>query len=163
MPELFTRAFCRKDWKRISAESSLRSPRRPNRSRDWIELNCPKFCLSASFSFTFFSKSFSSLRKPVSKYQKDFRLSYVEFVQWYTFVVHCVLNTQSSNSLLLIMYVDTRLTDVCRVHQSRDLFLPQESNWQKINDLFVCLFFYCTQLRKRGFPWKFAFCLVLFD
>ena len=34
MPELLTRASCRKDWKRISAESSLMSPRRPSRSRD---------------------------------------------------------------------------------------------------------------------------------
>ena len=30
---------CRKDWTRISAESSLMSPRRPYRSRDWTELN----------------------------------------------------------------------------------------------------------------------------
>ena len=34
LPELLTMASCRKDWKRISAESSLKSPRRPNRSRD---------------------------------------------------------------------------------------------------------------------------------
>ena len=39
MPELLTRASCRKDWKGISAESSLVSPRRPNRPRDWSELN----------------------------------------------------------------------------------------------------------------------------
>ena len=31
IPELFTTASCRKDWKRISAELSLMSPRRPNR------------------------------------------------------------------------------------------------------------------------------------
>ena len=35
MPELLTIASCRKDWKRISAESSLMSHRRPNRLRDW--------------------------------------------------------------------------------------------------------------------------------
>ena len=34
MPELLTRASSRKDWKRISAESLLMSPRLPNRSRD---------------------------------------------------------------------------------------------------------------------------------
>ena len=34
MPELLARASCRKDWKRISVESSLVSPRRPYRSRD---------------------------------------------------------------------------------------------------------------------------------
>ena len=34
MPELLTRASCRKDWKRITSESSLMSPRRPSRSRD---------------------------------------------------------------------------------------------------------------------------------
>ena len=34
MPGLLTRASCRKDWKRISAESSVMTPRRPNRSRD---------------------------------------------------------------------------------------------------------------------------------
>ena len=39
MPELLTTASCRKDWKRISAESPLVSPRRPNRPRDWTELN----------------------------------------------------------------------------------------------------------------------------
>ena len=39
MPELLTRASCRKDWKRISAESSLKSPRRPSQSRDRSELN----------------------------------------------------------------------------------------------------------------------------
>ena len=34
------RASCRKEnWKRTSVESSLVSPRRPNRSRDWTELN----------------------------------------------------------------------------------------------------------------------------
>ena len=39
MPELLTMAFCRKDWKRISDESSLMFSRRSNRSRDWIEVN----------------------------------------------------------------------------------------------------------------------------
>ena len=39
MSELLTMASCRKDWKRISAESSVMSPRRLNRSRDCIELN----------------------------------------------------------------------------------------------------------------------------
>ena len=38
MPALVTRASCRKDRKRISAESSVVSPQWPNRSRDWIEL-----------------------------------------------------------------------------------------------------------------------------
>ena len=38
MPELLTKTSCRKDWKRISAESSLVSPRRPNRSRDLTQL-----------------------------------------------------------------------------------------------------------------------------
>ena len=32
MPDLLTRAFCRKDWKRISAESSLMSPPPPTPS-----------------------------------------------------------------------------------------------------------------------------------
>ena len=39
MPELLARASCRKDWKMISAELSLVSPRQHNRSRDWTELN----------------------------------------------------------------------------------------------------------------------------
>ena len=34
MPELLIMASCRKDWKKISTESSLMSPRRPKRSRD---------------------------------------------------------------------------------------------------------------------------------
>ena len=34
MPEVLTRASCRKDWKRISAESFLMSPRRSNRFRN---------------------------------------------------------------------------------------------------------------------------------
>ena len=34
IPELLARAARRKDWKLISAESSLKSPRRPSRSRD---------------------------------------------------------------------------------------------------------------------------------
>ena len=42
MPDLLTTASCRKDWNRISAELSLMSPWRPNRSRDWTELNTPK-------------------------------------------------------------------------------------------------------------------------
>ena len=37
--ELLTMAFGREDWNRISAEWSLMSPRRPNRSRDWTELH----------------------------------------------------------------------------------------------------------------------------
>ena len=39
MPKLLTKASCRKEWKRISAESSLMSSRRPDRWRDWTELN----------------------------------------------------------------------------------------------------------------------------
>ena len=39
MPELLTRASCRKDLTSISTESSLMSHRQPNRSRDWTELN----------------------------------------------------------------------------------------------------------------------------
>ena len=39
MPKLLSRASCRKDWKRISAESFLMSLRRPNGSRDRTELN----------------------------------------------------------------------------------------------------------------------------
>ena len=39
MSELLTRVSCRKNWKTIFAESSLMSPRRPNRSWDWAELN----------------------------------------------------------------------------------------------------------------------------
>ena len=41
MQESLTVASCRKDWKRISTESSVMFTRRPNRSRDWTELN---FC-----------------------------------------------------------------------------------------------------------------------
>ena len=48
MPELLTRASCRKDWERISAESTLMSPRWPNLSRDWTpivrESNCVYDC-----------------------------------------------------------------------------------------------------------------------
>ena len=40
MPELLTAASCRKDWKRISAESSLMSPWWSNWSRDWTDLKC---------------------------------------------------------------------------------------------------------------------------
>ena len=39
MPELLTRVSCKKDWKRISGESSLLSHRRPNWYRDGTELN----------------------------------------------------------------------------------------------------------------------------
>ena len=39
MPELLIRASFRKDWKRISFQSSLMSPRWPNQSKDWTELN----------------------------------------------------------------------------------------------------------------------------
>ena len=39
MPKLLTRTSCRKDWKRISAESSIISRWRPDRSRDWTALN----------------------------------------------------------------------------------------------------------------------------
>ena len=38
MPELHTRASCRKDWNRVSAESSLMSSLRTSRSRDCAEL-----------------------------------------------------------------------------------------------------------------------------
>ena len=42
LSELLTGASCRKDWKRICAESSFMSPKWPNRSRDWTEPNCIK-------------------------------------------------------------------------------------------------------------------------
>ena len=45
VPEVLTRASCRKDWKRISAESSLMSPRWPSWSREWSELNWTDFGL----------------------------------------------------------------------------------------------------------------------
>ena len=50
MPEVLTRASCRKDWKRISAESFLMSPRRPNRSREWIELNFHRLLIWSLYS-----------------------------------------------------------------------------------------------------------------
>ena len=50
MPELLTRASCRKDGKRISAESSLMSPHWTNWSRDWTELNWAE---STQFSWHF--------------------------------------------------------------------------------------------------------------
>ena len=46
MPELPTRASCRKDWKRISAESSLLSHRRPNQSTERTELNWTELIFS---------------------------------------------------------------------------------------------------------------------
>ena len=50
MPKILTRASCRNDWKRISAESSLMSPWRPDWSRDWTELNW--LCVLPTFVFT---------------------------------------------------------------------------------------------------------------
>ena len=44
MPELLTRASCRKGWKRIYAESSLISPEQPNLSKDWTELKWREKC-----------------------------------------------------------------------------------------------------------------------
>ena len=38
-PELLTMASCRKDQKRISAESSVISPRQPSQPGDWTELH----------------------------------------------------------------------------------------------------------------------------
>ena len=43
MPELLTRAFCRKDWKRIFAEWSLMSLGWLSWSRDWTELKRKKW------------------------------------------------------------------------------------------------------------------------
>ena len=48
MPELFTMGSSRKDRNRISAESSVVSPRRPSRSKDWTELNWLMTCVSLS-------------------------------------------------------------------------------------------------------------------
>ena len=47
MLELLTMASCRKDWKRISAESSLTSPGDPNRLRNLSELKEQRLSLSA--------------------------------------------------------------------------------------------------------------------
>ena len=44
VPELLTRASCRKYWKRIHAESSLMSFWQPNQSRDWTELFGERVC-----------------------------------------------------------------------------------------------------------------------
>ena len=50
VPDLLTVTSCTKDWKRICAESSFVAPRRPNRSRDWTELNWTvEECQNASF------------------------------------------------------------------------------------------------------------------
>ena len=39
MPELLTRASCRKDWKRIPGDRSLVSPQQHNLPKDWTELS----------------------------------------------------------------------------------------------------------------------------
>ena len=69
MPELFARASCGKDWKRISAKSSFMSPQWPSQSRDWTELNwghCVllKFGLQVTLSYTVFKKC-GTLCKPL--------------------------------------------------------------------------------------------------
>ena len=53
MLKLLTRATCRKLWKRISAESSLMSPKQPNQTRDTTELNL------SEWQFAFISLKFS--------------------------------------------------------------------------------------------------------
>ena len=50
--ELLTSTSFRTDWKKISAESSPMSPRRPNRSRDWTELNWSVFVHSSNLSLS---------------------------------------------------------------------------------------------------------------
>ena len=53
MSELLSKTSCRKDYKRISSESSLLSPRRPNRSRDlndWTHWAVPDKIISAQSS-----------------------------------------------------------------------------------------------------------------
>ena len=49
------------------------------------------------------------------------------------------------------MAQDKWLVCFCILRQSCVLFLPQNSNWQKINDLFVCLFVFVlyVALKKR--------------
>ena len=51
MPELLTMASCRKHWKKLSAESSIMSPRRRIRSRDWTKLNPSLKTVSLIFNF----------------------------------------------------------------------------------------------------------------
>ena len=48
IPEPLTMASCRKDWKVISAESSLMSLQLPNRSRNWTELT-HGFCEQSNY------------------------------------------------------------------------------------------------------------------
>ena len=77
-PELLTRASCRNDWERISAESSIMSIRWPSPSGDWTELNWTRWqclplcvilyiiqdgsvCLSVSYSTSYKMAVFASL------------------------------------------------------------------------------------------------------
>ena len=60
MPELLTRASCRKHWKRIPAESSLVLPRRPDHS----ELKCAArfaYCRNSAFHLPSTSFFFSDV------------------------------------------------------------------------------------------------------
>ena len=61
MPQLLTRASCKKDWKRISDESSLMVLRQPNQSRDWTELYCWRFVFLCVFTFYNLVRSFNAL------------------------------------------------------------------------------------------------------
>ena len=67
MPELLTRASCRKDWKRISAALSLMSPWRPNRSKDWTEQRVNRWCREWKWfwtSYTYLSLQVKNLGNP---------------------------------------------------------------------------------------------------
>ena len=63
MPELLMTASCRKDWDRISAESSVMSFWRPSRSRDWTDWSVWKYesfnlFWSLIFKFQFLHSSY---------------------------------------------------------------------------------------------------------
>ena len=69
--ELLTRASCRKDWKKISAESSFMSTRRPNRSRDWTELTKLSSCTAEA----------SCCWKLHFRFRPDFIWLWVDFIR----------------------------------------------------------------------------------
>ena len=71
------------------------------------------------------------------------------------------LKNNNNNTAIYFTRQTPYVTPFTLVRQSLALFLPQESNWQQISEWFVC--FCIAHSFEKGFPRKFASCLVLSD
>ena len=107
MPELLTRAYCRKDWKRITAES----PWRPSRSRDWVDSPATEKLKTVYSQLVLFY--FGTTILALAHFYSFLKLSKQPPTQTTTFVIHEWFTQRRNNTAIKLFLCS--MTEYCTV------------------------------------------------